>query len=310
MAMAAFPAMGTEVTVVALDGLAGRAAERVRRLFAGWERTLSRFRHDSDLSALNARAGVPVVVGELLFQVLATALRAARATGGAYDPTMLRQLEGLGYDRSFEQVPAAAAPAAAARSAAPGGGWRLVRLEEATRTVTLPAGVGVDLGGIAKGMAVDAAAGRLAAAGIGPAMVNAGGDLRVLGRPPGGADWPIAVDGPGGRRLTVPLAEGAMATSGTGRRRWSRGGERRHHLLDPRTGAPAETGLWSVTVVAPTCAQAEVAAKVAFVLGEDGGAGFLRRTGLPGLFAGEAGGWRAAAGWPAWTLPERPVARC
>jgi thiamine biosynthesis lipoprotein len=155
-------------------------------------------------------------------------------------------------------------------------------------------------------MAVDAAAGRLASAGAGPVMVNAGGDLRVLGRPPGQAGWPIAVDGPGGR-VTVPLAAGAMATSGIGRRRWSQAGVDRHHLLDPRTGRPAWTGLWSATVVAPSCAQAEVAAKVAFVLGPAAGAGFLHAKRLAGLLAGDSGGWRPVGPWPAWTVERAPA---
>jgi len=298
MARASFPAMGTEVTVLAPAGHADEAAGRVRRLFEDWERRLSRFRPDSELARLNAHAGRPVPVGALLYRVLDTALAAARATGGVYDPTMGRQLARLGYDRSFEQVPARSPGRG---PAGPGGGWREVRMDPAARLVTLPPGVGVDLGGIAKGMAVDAAVERLGQAGVGPVMVNAGGDLRVGGRPPGGGDWWIVIDGRRGR-LRVPLAAGALATSGIARRRWSQAGERRHHLLDPRTGEPARTGLWSVTAVAGSCAQAEVAAKVAFVLGRDPGAEFLRDQGLAGLFAGEDGRWWPAGTWPAWTV--------
>jgi FAD:protein FMN transferase len=297
MAATSFPAMGTEVTVLAPAGHADEAAGRVRRLFEDWERRLSRFRPDSELTRLNAHAGRPVPVGALLYRVLDTALAAARATGGVYDPTMGRQLARLGYDRSFEQVPARSPRR---EPAGPGGGWREVRMDPAARLVTLPPGVGVDLGGIAKGMAVDAAVERLGQAGVGPVMVNAGGDLRVGGRPPGG-DWWIVIDGRRAR-LRVPLAAGALATSGIARRRWSQGGERRHHLLDPRTGEPARTGLWSVTAVAGSCAQAEVAAKVAFVLGRDPGAEFLRDQGLAGLFAGEDGRWWPAGTWPAWTV--------
>jgi thiamine biosynthesis lipoprotein len=298
MAAVSFPAMGTEVTVLAPAGRAGEAAGRARRLFEDWERRLSRFRDDSELARLNAHAGRPVPVGELLYRVLETALRAAWATGGVYDPTMAHQLERLGYDRSFEQLPASSP---GRPPAGPGGGWREVGMDPAARLVTLPPGVGVDLGGIAKGMAVDAAVERLGAAGLGPVLVNAGGDLRVGGRPPGGGDWWIAIDGPRGP-LRVPLAAGALATSGIARRRWSQAGQRRHHLLDPRTGEPAWTGLWSVTAVAGSCAQAEVAAKVAFVLGRDAGTGFLRGQGLAGLLAGEDGRWWPAGPWPAWTL--------
>jgi FAD:protein FMN transferase len=290
--------MGTEVTVLALAAHVTEATDRARRLFDDWERRLSRFLPDSELARLNVRAGRPVVVGELLYQVLETALQAAQATGGVYDPTMARQLEWLGYDRSFERIPARSP---GGRRAGPGGGWRRVRMDPAPRSVTLPSGIGVDLGGIAKGMAVDAAIQRLRHAGLGPVMVNAGGDLGVHGRPPGGGDWSIAIAGRYGQ-LRVPLAAGAMATSGIARRRWSQGNVPRHHLLDPRTGEPAWTGLWSMTAVASSCAQAEVAAKVAFVLGRDAGTKFLLARGLAGLFAGEAGEWWPVGAWPAWTV--------
>ena len=114
--------------------------------------------------------------------------------------------------------------------AGPGGGWREVRMDPAARLVTLPSGVGVDLGGIAKGMAVDAAVERLSAAGLGPVMVNAGGDLRVQGRPPGGGDWWIEIDGPRGRLRVRGAARGrgrAGAQRGfrAGPARCRRGGE-------------------------------------------------------------------------------------
>lgn len=293
----ALRAMGTEVTVVAESAVVGEARAEVARLFERWEQALSRFRADSELSRLNAAAGRPVVVSELLLGALSAALAAARATAGLYDPTLLRALEWLGYDRSFELVPAQAPAAAAPPPAVSGGAWRRIRVDDQTRTVTLPAGVGVDLGGIGKGMAVDAAIERLRAGGVTVAMVNAGGDLRVLGTPPGGDSWPVAIDGPSGT-ITVPLARGALATSGVGRRRWRQGGAERHHLLDPRSGQPARTGLWSVTVAAAACAQAEVAAKTAFILGPRAGADFLAGKRLAGLLASDSGRWQAAGSWP------------
>jgi thiamine biosynthesis lipoprotein len=311
--------------------------DQVRRLFAEWERRLSRFQPDSELSRLNARPGQQVVVSDLLLKVLVAALRAARATAGLYDPALLRALEHLGYDRSFEQVagrvataPPGALPTAgsgalpAARSAgasptaggsgalpaglgsAPagggalpaGGGWHRIEVDLDARTVILPPGVGIDLGGIAKGMAVDAAVECLRMAGSGAAMVSAGGDLRVHGLPPGGRCWPVAIDGPRSA-TTVPLTHGALATSGIARRRWRQGRVERHHLLDPRDARPARTGLWSVTVAAATCAQAEVAAKVAFILGPSAGAGFLESKRLAGLLVDRTGASRRSGPWPA-----------
>ncbi len=296
MARAQFAAMGATVSLLLPAGQAAQGAETVRALFAAWEATLSRFRPDSELSRLNARAGEEVAVGPLLYDSVATALAAARATAGLYDPTLLRQIVAYGYDRSFDLLPARLPMTTVA--AGPGGGWRDIGLDSARRRVALPVGVGLDLGGVAKGLAVDAALARLAALGIGDALVNAGGDLAVRGRPPGDEVWAIAVPGRD-RRWAVPFHHGALATSGVARRRWRQGGAERHHLLDPRTGRPAASGLWSATVAAGTCAQAEVAAKVAVILGSDAGARFLTAHGLAGLLVAMDGAWSTAGAWPA-----------
>jgi thiamine biosynthesis lipoprotein len=277
-----------------------------RTLFAGWEDALSRFRPDSELSLLNQQAGVPVTVSRLLYNVLATALEAARATGGLFDPTMLRQIADLGYDRSFETLPAAMPDAAAIL--APGGGWRDIRLDSERRQVTLPPGIGVDLGGIAKGMAVDATLARLRALGISMALVNAGGDIAVLGIPPGADSWSIAVPGRD-QSWAIPLRMGALATSGRARRHWRQGDQERHHLLDPRTGKPAGASLLSVTAVAASCTLAEVAAKVAFVLGVDAGIEYLEFQGLAALLVEETGAWRTAGHWPIAAMQRETGAR-
>jgi len=268
----------------------------VRALFWEWERTLSRFLEHSELSALNRQAGVTVTVSPLLCEVLGAALDAAWATDGLYDPTLLPQLTQLGYDRPFETLPDLVPTLAYPPS--PGGRWREISFDRARRRVRLTPGTALDFGGIAKGMAVDAALERLQSAGIEAALVNAGGDLAVHGLPPGEVAWPVAIAGYGDDVWSVPLHHGALATSGTARRRWRQGGERRHHLLDPRTGRPADNGLWSVSVVAARCVQAEVAAKVAFVRGPRDGARFLNERGLAGLLIEEGGRSQIAGAWP------------
>jgi thiamine biosynthesis lipoprotein len=305
LARETFAAMGTTVEVLLpaerLDAAAG-----VRALFATWEAALSRFRTDSELSALNRRAGESVAVSPLLFEVLETALAAARATGGLYDPTLLRQIIRVGYDRSFDDLPTLVGGAPGL--SVPGGSWRLIQIDTTRRRVTLPRGDGLDFGGIAKGMAVDAALRRLEASGVETALVNAGGDLAVLGVPRGLDAWPIAVPGVA-ESWTLPLRSGAVATSGVARRHWRQGERERHHLLDPRTGEPAVSGLWSVTAVAGRCARAEVAAKVAFVLGEEAGARWISEQRLAGVLVRADGHSRAAGAWPASILetPTRPA---
>jgi len=289
-------AMGTELAVVLPDGRADLAGG-VWRLFAHWEAALSRFRADSELSRLNRSAGRPFAASALLFDVVATAVAAAEATGGLYDPTILHALVAAGYDRSFDELPADV----------PGGpmpgphplreGWRAVLLHPVHRTIALAPGVGIDLGGIAKGMAVDAAIDALAAAGVDAALVEAGGDLRVTGLPPGERAWTIAVPTPTAT-YAVPLVRGALATSGVARRRWQRAGRPAHHLIDPRTAEPARSSAWAVSVGAATCREAEVAAKALFLLDDEARGPWARERGLAALVQRPDGGTEALGAWP------------
>jgi len=140
------------------------------------------------------------------------------------------------------------------------------------RTIQLPRGVRLDLAGVAKGWAAEQAARRLAR--IAPAMVNASGDIALSGPRADGSSWPISIENPFGRDDDLPLLMlrgESVATSTRGYRRWLRGGKMQHHLIDPRTGEPAETDVFSSTVVAPTAPQAEVGAKVALILGSRAG---------------------------------------
>ncbi len=301
LARAGFAAMGTTVSVLA-PADRPEAPGIVRDLFAAWEQTLSRFREDSELSRLNARAGDAVAVSPLLFEVTRTALAAAAATGGIFDPTMLRQLVAAGYDRSFDALPAFQPPPVGA--AMPGGAWRHVALDPRARTVRLSRGVMLDFGGIAKGMAVDAALRALTDAGIARAAVEAGGDAAVAATPGGDEPWGVRVELDADEAAGIPRAEraielcgGAIATSTTSRRRWRQGGVARHHLLDPRTGAPSAGDLRAVSAIAGSCAQAEVAAKVALILGADEGAAFIASAGLSALLVDRAGTQRLVGRW-------------
>ncbi len=303
--------MGTTVTVLVPPAWSAMTSV-VADVFAEWEARLSRFRPASELSRLN-RTGRRRGASPLLFDALETAVAAAVATDGLFDPTLLDRLEALGYDRTFETVVARASgsggdgPARAGRAGASstsasnrpdrsprgapaGPAWRAIRLDPRSRTIELPPGTRIDLGGIAKGMAVDAALALLRAVGLPAAAVEAGGDLAVFGSAPDGGSWRIEVErpptagSPPAGRLVLELDGGALATSSVGRRRWQVDGRWHHHLLDPRSGEPAATGVWSATATAPTCTEAEVAAKVALLLGVDAGAVFLRSRGYSGLF--------------------------
>ena len=287
-----FRAMNTEVAVWLWSDI-GHAAvwlHEVEAFFGEVEAELSRFRPGSALSRLNAAAGQgPQQVSEMLETVLALALEAAEESAGVFDPTVLNALRRAGYDRSFELL---ADDAVRPMRPVDGGSsinWRAVELNSILGTVTLPAGVGLDLGGIAKGWAVDRAAEMLGA--WGAAMVDAGGDIRVS-EAAGGEPWPIGIQHPFDptRDLgVITLDGGAIVTSTVGRRQWQRNQQPMHHLIDPRTGKPSQSDLHTVTVLAPTAADAEVAAKVALILGSDCGRAHLMTRGLFGVFVDRPG---------------------
>jgi thiamine biosynthesis lipoprotein len=287
-----FAAMGTTIDVV-LPHFQLVLARAVENQFRGWEATLSRFRPDSELSRLNRSAGRTVELSPLLRYAIERALAAAEATGGLYDPTLGAHLEALGYDRSFEQV----GEAAAAAGEPAGACWESIGLTGTA--VYLPRGVQFDLGGIAKGMAVDAAIAFLASAGAVAALVSAGGDLAVHRGPGDGRGWPVSVELDQGPAVIV-VERGALATSSTQQRRWQTvGGVARHHLLDPATGLPSTTDVLRATVAATTCEQADVAAKCALLLGSRLGREFLERHQLAGVLVTRAG----AAGSSRWPQP-------
>jgi thiamine biosynthesis lipoprotein len=226
------------------------------------------------------------------YALITRAVEAWRETGGRYDPTILAALEAAGYDRDFDAVPREAAARATPRTDVPGCGE--VELDDLVRAVRLPPGVALDLGGIGKGAAADEVSAELLDAGVPGVtgvLVNLGGDLRARGEAPARHGWVIDVDDPLDTDATGLLAvtEGAVATSTKLRRRWTRGERSLHHLIDPRTGLPAETGLASVTVVAGEAWRAEVLAKAAFVAGVDEGRTLVEATEATGLFVTDAG---------------------
>jgi thiamine biosynthesis lipoprotein len=291
--------MGCQMLAV-LDSNESRAAEwlaQVPAWFAGWEQCLSRFRDDSELVQFNRRSGMLMRVSEVLWDVIQAALQAAQRSQGLVTPTMLAQLELAGYDRSFDLIQSSAVGDqsgelfAGAPVLVPTGDWHEIAWSQDDHLVRLPPGVQLDLGGIAKGWAADRAASLLGARA--PALVDAGGDIAVSGPMADGRPWPIEVadpTDPAGRLDLLLLSAGAVATSGRDHRRWRQGNAWHHHILDPRTGRPAQTDLLSATVIAPTAREAEMAAKVALIRGSrDGMAWIEARPSLAGLVVCEDG---------------------
>jgi len=263
-----------------------RARSRLEQLESRW----SRFIDDSELCRVNAAAGRPVRVSSDTAQVVRRSIEAWRVTGGLFDPAVLAAVESAGYDRSFERLAATATNRAAATATRPSPGCAGIDVDG--DTVRVPAGVRLDLGGIGKGYAADQVAYELRQAGATGACVNLGGDVRVSGPADGGTGWAIGITDPfdeAANLTTVSLDEGAVATSSRLRRRWRRGDEELHHLIDPRTGEPAQSSLVAVTVVAAQAHWAEILAKAALIAGSDAGRRLLEDNGLSALLFSEDG---------------------
>jgi thiamine biosynthesis lipoprotein len=261
-------AMGCDVLVAGGDPAA------ITEIFARWERTFSRFLPDSELSRVNAAPEPAVVLSDLFARTLRIALGARGDTDGLVDPTLGAAIEAAGYDRDFAEL------ADGDLGAPQPSRFHELRLDG--KILRRPPGLLLDLNGVVKALAVDEAAAAL----DGPGYVSAGGDLAARG--------PVDVGLPGGG--AIRLLEGGIATSGTATRRWHRGGEEQHHLIDPRTGRPADSPWEQVTVSGATCLDADLAAKAAFLLG-DSGPDWLDERGMPGRFLARDGNAMVNRAW-------------
>lgn len=299
LASVSFEVWGSDVVLATARAGALEPAERLLRAeLEAFDRACSRFRADSELTRLNARAGAAVEVGPLLADALAVALRSAEQTAGAVDPTVGPALAALGYDRDFAEI---VRGASVRPMLVPAVGWREIAFDAATRTVLVPRGCTLDLGATAKALCADRAAAAIAArTGVG-VLVSLGGDVAMEGRAPDGG-WVIGLaddhraparSGP----ATVAVAGGGLATSSTTVRRWRMAGEPVHHLIDPASGRPAGGPWRTASVAAASCTDANTASTAAIVMGV-AAADWLAERGLPARLVAHDGTIARIAGWP------------
>ncbi|HEV7527431.1 MAG TPA: FAD:protein FMN transferase [Solirubrobacteraceae bacterium] len=301
-------ALGSTVVLRVTDGHAlAQARELVQRELAAIDLACSRFRADSELSRVNARAGRRVRVSPLLVQALQLAIDAARLTEGGVDPTLGRALELAGYDRDWRLLASECGePEQPALTVRRRGGWQTVELDAASCEVRIPSGVRLDLGATAKAWAADRAASAAFADTQSGVLVSLGGDIATAGpAPPDG--WAIRVTDdhrsePTAAGQTIAIRSGGLATSSTAVRRWSHGGHTMHHVIDPGTGLPARTPWRTVSVAAADCAQANIAATAALLRGRAAPA-WLDELGLPARLQPWRGPATTVGDWPAPLAP-------
>jgi thiamine biosynthesis lipoprotein len=295
--------MGTDAHVIVVGGpadLLEHARERIAHLEGLW----SRFDPDSELSRLNRCAGAFMDVSTETSLLLERALDGWTMSAGAFDATLLDAVVAAGYDRTFEELPAVGQGEAALPqpprpiSARPDD----APIEVSAGRARLGEGLGVDSGGIGKGLAADLVVVELLGRGAAGACVNLGGDLRVAGESPDGDGWTIGVDHPWSPSplALVGVAEGAVATSTTLRRRWLVGDEWRHHLIDPRSGLPSDSDLNHATVIAAEAWVAEVLAKAVLLNGSEFAFNIIGGTGAEALAVDNEGGVVATDGFSAY----------
>ena len=278
-----FRAMGTTVNVWAegTDAVVTEL-EALPAWFNDIENRLSRFRPHSDLSRLNAQAGQWVAVDDLLLNAVLASRYAAVQTEGIYNPLVLPALMRAGYDRSFEMLESNR-HSVDLNETPHTTDWHQIEIDIGAKMIRLPQHAAIDLGGVGKGWLAD----RLAQHFFqhGSCVVDIGGDMSVRGAPASSFAWEVDIEDPFTFETlgTVRLRDAAIATSGVNSRRWIQNGQRRHHIIDPRTNQPATTDVLTATVIHSNGTLAEAYAKALVILGAVAGLRWLQQQHGTGL---------------------------
>jgi thiamine biosynthesis lipoprotein len=295
-----FRAMNSDILLAASGAEADTLSQgfaMARQYINQSEQRFTRFTDTSELAELNRSAGSWFQVSPEMFEVLQKAYELTQATSGLFNPAVLPALKRAGYDRSMDEirndggsVPAREEPD---EKGTPVMDFRQVKLDAASRSVLLPVGMQIDLGGIAKGWIAEQAAHRLAEVAK-TCGVNAGGDMFLINLPDGEPDWEVGLEDPFKPEQDLAVLHvkpGALATSSTAKRRWQKNGHAKHHLIDPRSSLPAETDWVSVTVWAEQATEAEVYAKALLIAGSKGAETLFQKHNSKAYLAVDKTGW-------------------
>lgn len=277
-----FHGLGTDIEgCLMLDGSATDSVwSLVRQQVAAFEERFSRFRDDSELSAVNRSAGTPIHVSDAMLGVLRAARAMWQLTDGRVDPTVGNALRAAGYRASFDTL---AQQGNGPVSVVARHSFADVVVDDTTGTVTVPQGTTLDFGGIGKGYLLDQLR-PLIERSTDTYWISLGGDL-IASTPAGSEPWIVGIQDPFNLNddrasLIAPRGTVGIATSGTMKRRGTYNGKHWHHIIDPRTGEPAVSTLAAVTVIAPTALEADCAAKTILLQGPDAGMHWARAQGI------------------------------
>jgi FAD:protein FMN transferase len=295
----------TAIVAVTEPAKVERAARILRDELVAIDAACSRFRADSELSALHRADGARVEVTPLLFDAITVACDVARRTDGAVDPTVGSAIEALGYDRDYAELDTLGTELEDAPRPAPG--WWRIELDPHKHTVRVPSGVHIDLGSSAKALVADRAARRIARGVHTGVLVSLGGDIATAGTAPRGG-WAVGIAADSADPVeacdqVVSIEAGGMASSSTAVRTWRRGARRLHHIVDPTTGNCASS-YWSlVSASGDSCVDANAASTAAVVWGRRA-VPKLVELGLPVRLVRHDGHVIVLNGWPPDSGPE------
>ena len=274
-----FKAMGSKI-FIALDipeNTSVPLLDQVPQWFAEWETILSRFLGRSELNQLNQKHNGWISVSNVLWDVLQCVRDAYTLSSGLVNAAMLKEIEKIGYIQDFSKLPENGQNMDLDLEKQAKSGFENIQFDPSSQSVNLPAGSSLDLGGVAKGWAAQQAMLRLSQ--IAPALVNAGGDIAISSEQQSGDPWLIGVTDPLNPEIHLQVLQvksGGVATSGKDYHQWQINGKWVHHILDPRTGQPAQTDVLTATILAPSVLEAETAAKTIFILGSQAGLQWLK----------------------------------
>ena len=290
-----FRAMNSDI-VLAASGEDQAAIEygflMARQFITECEKRFTRFSDTSELAQINRAAGGWFQLSDEMFQVIHEAYRLANETDGLFNLAILTALKQIGYDRSIDEIRNSSPPIESPQIVEKHD-FRLIQLDLVTKSILLPPGMQLDLGGIAKGWIAQQTALQLAKVSKACA-VSAGGDMFLINLPDGASDWEVSLENPlepDEDLAVLHVLPGAVATSSITKRRWMHNGDRQHHLIDPRTGRPVLTDWLSATVWAENAAEAEVYAKVLLISGPQTADDLFRDQTTKAYLAVDKHGW-------------------